>query len=55
MSRVAVVFTGGTISMVVDQRAGGNVPALDAAALLVGHLEILPLRAPGGRPLAPAR
>ena len=34
MSRVAVVFTGGTISMRVDAAAGGNVPALDGAALL---------------------
>lgn len=34
MSRVAVLFTGGTISMVIDERAGGNVPALDAAALV---------------------
>ena len=34
MSRVAVVFTGGTISMVADPVAGGNVPALDGAAIL---------------------
>ena len=34
MSRVAVVFTGGTISMRVDAAAGGAVPALDGAALL---------------------
>jgi L-asparaginase len=34
MSRVAVVFTGGTISMVRDPVAGGNVPALDGQALL---------------------
>ncbi len=34
MSRVAVVFTGGTISMVNDPTAGGNVPTLDGAALL---------------------
>jgi len=32
--RVAVVFTGGTISMVADPRAGGNVPALDGPAIL---------------------
>ncbi len=32
--RVAVVFTGGTISMVVDPVAGGNVPTLDGAAIL---------------------
>ena len=34
MSRVAVVFTGGTISMVVDPVAGGNVPSLDGPAIL---------------------
>jgi L-asparaginase len=34
MSRVAVLFTGGTISMVRDPVAGGNVPALDGAAIL---------------------
>jgi len=34
VSRVAVVFTGGTISMVNDLAAGGNVPTLDGAALL---------------------
>jgi len=34
MSRVAVVFTGGTISMVLDPAAGGNVPTLDGAAIL---------------------
>jgi L-asparaginase len=34
MSRVAVVFTGGTISMLVDPIAGGNVPSLDGAAIL---------------------
>jgi L-asparaginase len=39
MSRVAVIFTGGTISMVADPEAGGNVPALDGAAILA--------RAPG--------
>lgn len=31
---VAVVFTGGTISMLVDPVAGGAVPALDGAAIL---------------------
>jgi L-asparaginase len=31
---VAVVFTGGTISMHFDLVAGGNVPALDGAAIL---------------------
>jgi L-asparaginase len=34
VSRVAVVFTGGTISMVADPTAGGVVPALDGAAIL---------------------
>lgn len=34
MARVAVVFTGGTISSVFDPVAGGNVPALDGAAIL---------------------
>jgi L-asparaginase len=34
MGRVAVVFTGGTISMTVDPVAGGNVPTLGAAELL---------------------
>lgn len=34
MRRVAVFFTGGTISMAVDPVAGGNVPTLDGAAIL---------------------
>jgi L-asparaginase len=34
VSRVVVLFTGGTISMLDDPIAGGNVPALDAAAIL---------------------
>ena len=34
MARVAVVFTGGTISMAFDPVAGGNVPSLDGAAIL---------------------
>ncbi len=34
MSRVAVVFTGGTISMAVDPVAGGNVPSLSGAEIL---------------------
>ena len=34
MSRVAVVFLGGTISSVVDPAAGGAVPSLDGAAIL---------------------
>ena len=34
MSAVAVIFTGGTISMQADPVAGGNVPTLDGAAIL---------------------
>jgi L-asparaginase len=34
MSRVAVIFTGGTISMETDSAAGGNVPRLGGAAIL---------------------
>ncbi len=34
MERVAIVFTGGTISMGFDPVAGGNVPTLDGAAIL---------------------
>ena len=34
LKRIGVVFTGGTISMVVDPVAGGAVPALDGAAIL---------------------
>jgi L-asparaginase len=34
MERVAMVFTGGTISMGFDPVAGGNVPTLDGAAIL---------------------
>jgi len=34
MSRVAVVFTGGTIAMRVDPVLGGAVPVLDGAAIL---------------------
>jgi L-asparaginase len=34
VSRVAIVFTGGTISMRPDARAGGAVPALDGAGIL---------------------
>jgi L-asparaginase len=44
MSRVAVLFTGGTISMVADPVAGGNVPTLDGAAILA--------RAPGVEDIA---
>lgn len=39
MSRVALLFTGGTISMVANAAAGGKVPTLDGAAILA--------RAPG--------
>ena len=39
MSRVAILFTGGTISMVADAAAGGKIPTLDGAAILA--------RAPG--------
>jgi L-asparaginase len=39
VSRVAILFTGGTISMVADATAGGKVPTLDGAAILA--------RAPG--------
>ena len=34
MARVAIVFTGGTISMRHDPAAGGNVPVLGGEALL---------------------
>ena len=34
MPRVALVFTGGTISMRFDPAAGGNIPVLDGAAIL---------------------
>jgi len=34
VSRVAIVFTGGTISMQPDAAAGGNRPVLDGAAIL---------------------
>lgn len=34
MSRVVVIFTGGTISMEVDASAGGNVPSLRGQAIL---------------------
>ena len=34
MTRVAAIFTGGTISMRVDATLGGNVPSLDGAAIL---------------------
>jgi L-asparaginase len=34
MARVAVIFTGGTISMTTSAEAGGRVPTLDGAAIL---------------------
>lgn len=34
MPRIAILFTGGTISMTVDPVAGGRVPSLDGAAIL---------------------
>jgi L-asparaginase len=34
MTRVAAIFTGGTISMRVDAALGGNVPSLDGAAII---------------------
>ena len=45
---IVVVFTGGTISMQVDAAQGGNVPALDGAAILArtrGLDEIADVRA----------
>ncbi|HSK52178.1 MAG TPA: asparaginase [Clostridia bacterium] len=45
---VVVVFTGGTISMRYDAAAGGNVPALDGAAILArtpGLADIAEVRA----------
>ena len=42
---IHLIFTGGTISMQRDERAGGNVPALDGAALVE--------RTPGLRDLGP--
>lgn len=44
MPRVAMLFTGGTISMSVDPTAGGKVPTLDGAAILA--------RAPGVEAIA---
>ena len=34
MSRGAVIFTGGTISMETDSTAGGKVPRLNGAAII---------------------
>ncbi len=56
MPRVAVVFTGGTISMGFDPVAGGNVPALDGAAILARTpgLETIADVVPIDRGLTPA-
>ena len=49
MARVAVMFTGGTISMAHDPVAGGNVPLLDGASILArtpglaGIAEVVPV------------
>jgi L-asparaginase len=54
--RVAVVFTGGTISMGFDPVAGGNVPSLDGAAILARTpgLEAIADVTPIDRGLTPA-
>jgi L-asparaginase len=44
VSRVALIFTGGTISMTADSTAGGKIPTLDGRAILA--------RAPGIEDLA---
>jgi L-asparaginase len=56
MARVAIVFTGGTISMRTDSAAGGRVPALDGAALLalVPGLDAIAEVVPIDRGLTPA-
>jgi L-asparaginase len=56
MARVAMVFTGGTISMGFDPVAGGNVPALDGAAILARTpgLETIADVVPIDRGLTPA-
>jgi L-asparaginase len=49
VSRIVALFTGGTISMEADPRRGGNVPALDAEAILArtpgldGIAEVVPI------------
>ncbi len=49
MPRVVVIFTGGTISMIADPLAGGNVPTLGGADLLArtpglaGIAEVVPV------------
>jgi L-asparaginase len=54
--RVAVVFTGGTISMGFDPVAGGNVPTLDGAAILArtSGLDAIAEVVPIDRGLTPA-
>jgi L-asparaginase len=56
MPRIAVVFTGGTISMRHDPVAGGNVPVLGGAALLerVPGLDAFADLVPIDRGLTPA-
>ena len=56
MSTVAVIFTGGTISMQADPVAGGNVPTLDGAAILARTpgLEEIAAVVPIDRGLTPA-
>lgn len=56
MGRVALVFTGGTISMGFDPVAGGNVPTLDGAAILARTpgLEAIAEIVPIDRSLTPA-
>jgi L-asparaginase len=56
MARVAVVFTGGTISMGFDPVAGGNVPSLDGAAILARtpDLDMIADVVPIDRGLTPA-
>src|SRR5258708_21183066 len=57
MPGVAVVFTGGRISMRHDPIAGGNVPVLGGAALLetVPGLDAIANLVPIDRGLTPAR
>jgi L-asparaginase len=56
MERIAVVFTGGTISMGFDPVAGGNMPTLDGAAILARTpgLESIAEIVPIDRGLTPA-
>src|SRR5258705_735057 len=56
MGKVAVIFTGGTISMRHDPGAGGNVPVLSGADLLatVPGLDRIATIVPIDRGLTPA-